>query len=411
MRMRTVVLVLLAGIATDLRGSLAAEPAASEPAAASALVPVKAFTDKDLPEPEPGKPAWAAGNQWSYGVAIYDKWVYAASNAEYLLQFKTDPATAGLTYQGATSFHHHDPEKGVGVTLSIRRPADGSAMLYLRAGSHGPPLFQWYAIDKQTGKLTLKGKQLPVKLGLGVLTPDQSRCYQMAGDATLVWCRFEEDGTPVEEGRTAAHARNRYGPMVLSPDGRNLYMMDGAGRVDAYACDPRSGKPTYISTLDLQPTLQMDSGLLPLSPDGRHLYVFNGGWAEKQTPDRFCVLGRDPEEGALTMLAGGKAAAAFTGLGGPPWSRGGRFAFAADGKSGCFLTLQGYYHRPAVLGTFRRSPASGALTITAHVSARALGAACFAFDGDNGNLFTVGPRISSFKVRSGVKAAGPGEGG
>ena len=396
MRARMTVLLLAAGI--SLAAEAATKPVTSQPTTVPALVPVTTFTSKDLPEPDPGKPAWAQGNQWSYGVAVYEKWVYAASTAEYVLQFERDPMTAGLKYLGAVSFNHHDPEKGVGVTLSIRRPADGSAMLYLRAGSHGPPLFQWYAIDKQTGKLTLKGKQLPVKLGLGALTPDQNRSYQMAGDATLVWCRFDEDGTPVEEGRTATHAKNRYGPMVLSPDGRNLYMMDGTGRVDAYACDPKTGKPTYISTLDLQPTLQMASGLLPFSPDGRHLYIFNGGWADKVTPDKFCVLRRDADKGTLTMLAGGKAAPAFSGLGGPPWSRGDRFAFAANGKSGCFLTLQGYYHRPAALGTFTRDSASGALTITAHVSARALGAARFAFDPDSGNLFTVGPTISSFKT-------------
>ncbi len=62
--------------------------------------------------------------------------------------------------------------------------------------------------------------------------------------------------------------------------------------------------------------------------------------------------------------------AALNGQGGPTWSRGDRFGFTADGKDGCFLTLQGYCHRPDVLGTFTRDPATGALTVVSSVAAK-----------------------------------------
>ena len=375
--------------------------AADAPASTNGLAPAQTIASKDLPEPEPGKPAWASGNQWSYAAVFYDKWVYAASTAEYVLQFERNPATAELKYLAAFPFNHHDPEKGVGVNLSIRKLADGSALLYLGFGSHGPPLLAWYAIDPKTGALTQKGKISPAKLGLGALTPDHKRHYLMTSDTTLVWAGFGEDGAPVEEGRIETHASNHHGPLVLSPDARHLYMINSATVcVDTYACDPKTGKPEYLSTLDLKPTLKMASGLLPFSPDGKRLCVFNNNVGDsKSTNDQYCVLSRDVDKGTLSILSSGTVEPELAGLGGPTWSRGNRFAFNADGQGGYFLSIYSFYNRPLWFGSFTCDPKTGALHVTERFWARGNFLSRFALDPVAGNLVAVGPDfISAYKT-------------
>jgi hypothetical protein len=330
--------------------------------------------------------------------------VYAASTAEYVLQFERDPVTGGLEYKGAVPFQHHDPEGGVGVNrFFIRRSAGDDAMLYLDYGSHGPHLFTWFAVDGKTGELSQKGKQVPPKVGVGLLTSDQKRMYSVTG-TKVTWCLFEEDGTPVEEGSAECRDIKHYGQFLLSPDGRHLYTLPDPGvSVDAYACDEKTGTPTYVASIDLKEAVLRSSGLMPFSPDGRHLYVFNGGFFDDKNPgDTSCILERDLEKGTLRLLSSGKSDPNFNGLGGPGWSRQSRFAFTADGKRGCFISLGGYYHRPTVVGTFTRDPATGALKVVTSVSARgeagAMNSCRFAFDPVNGNLYTCGERISSFKT-------------
>ena len=250
----------------------------------------------------------------------------------------------------------------------------------------------WYAIDAKTGKLTAKGKQHPLKLDIGAITPDHKRYYGVLNDKTLVWCGFDKTGAPVEEGRMPSHEANHHGPMILAPDGRHLYMLNSVTHhLDAYGCDNQTGKCTFIAALDLQPIVK-SGGLMPFSPDGRHSYVFSGNGG-----DQFCILERNKDKGTLKVASNGKGAPQFHGLGGPTWSRQGRFAFNANGKGGAFLSLDGGHH-PTFLGTFARDPATGALTIISSINARQAGAFRLALDSVSGDVFGVGPTISSFRT-------------
>ena len=98
--MRAMMTALFVAAGISLASEAATKPVTSRPTTVPALVPVTTFTSKDLPEPDPGKPAWAQGNQWSYGVAVYEKWVYAASTAEYVLQFEPDHGAADRPGRG-----------------------------------------------------------------------------------------------------------------------------------------------------------------------------------------------------------------------------------------------------------------------------------------------------------------------
>jgi len=378
-----------------------AQARAEEPKTAE-LAAVTAFTAKDFPDPEDGKVAWMTGNQWSYGIVVHDKWVYAASVAEHILQFEREAKTGGLSFVAAFPLGHHDDEKGVGVNhLSIRRLADGSALLYLSFGSHHPHALLWYAIDARTGKLTAKGKQHPLKLDVGAITPDHKRYYGVLNDKTLVWCGFDKDGAPVEEGRMPSNEANHHGPMIVSPDGRHLYMLNSATQhLDAYGCDGKTGKCTFIATLDLQPVVK-SGGLMPFSPDGRHLYVFSGNGG-----DPYCILERDKDKGTLRIASSGKGDPRFNGLGGPTWSRQDRFTFNAGGTGGAFLAIDGG-HNPTFLGTFARDPATGALTVISSTNARKAGACRLALDPVSGDLFGVGPTISSYRTTLAAKPVEP----
>ncbi len=173
-------------------------------ATADALVAASVFTAQDIPQAEAGKQVWLTAKAWSYGIAYYDKWVYAVSKAEYILQFERDPATAKLTYKGATAFvGYHSDEVNPNIGCNIRRLADGNAVLTIFDGSENPGWWYagdkggiiWYDIDKDTGKLTAVGKQISGKFdkhnAQQLWTPDQQRFF-VGGYcwSKIYWYRF-----------------------------------------------------------------------------------------------------------------------------------------------------------------------------------------------------------------------------
>jgi len=279
-------LLLAGGIAAAQEAKApASQPAAGAPvsdaatAAANGLVPVKTFRHDDLKDPKTGQNAWGKC-PGSSAVVIHDKWVYAASTGEYVLQFERDPNTGGLEFRDAVSFEHHDPEGFAFINyLFIARSASGKAFLYLQRGAHNPHLNAVYAIDPTTGKLMLAHKTIdkaspnPCR---GVTTPDQKRIYSVGGK-TIAWYKIEEDGSPSEEGKVATKVVSSV--FLLSPDGRHLYTApwdwhpakDNKGEiVNAYALDATTGKPTFVDTYKVD----LDTAIMTgFSPDGKHLYL------------------------------------------------------------------------------------------------------------------------------------------
>lgn len=404
-------------------GDLAGKPG-SQPA--STLAPVSLFTDKDIPEAEPGKPAWLPGKAWCYGIVYYDKWVYAVSKAEYILQFERDPATAKLTYKGATAFaRFHSDAQAPNVACGIRRLDNGNAILAILAGNDNPGWwyatdkggFMWYAIDKDTGKPSAAGKQVPAQFdkhnAQQLWTPDQQR-FCVGG---YVWTkiysyRFGEDGAPVEDGSFALKnwPNGNYGSVRFSPDWRHMYYLvvqrsedplcDKTPQIDTYEIDPKTHAGTYRSSLELPiagtPKEHVSGAIEPLSPDGKHLYVF----FDDGPSAYYYVLARDPDSGKLTIMHQ-KTEPTLRGVGGAPWSCLDRFAFAGDGKSGYYIFGSDRV-KGGPLGSFTRDPGTGALTFLPPVED--MGAQKLVVDPVAGNLFTVGEKIASFKIPASGKA-------
>jgi hypothetical protein len=76
------------------------------------------------------------------------------------------------------------------------------------------------------------------------MTPDGKRYYGIIRDKTLAWCGFDKEGAPVDEGQMPTNEANHHGPMVLSPDGRHLYITNSLTQhLDACRCDDKTGRP------------------------------------------------------------------------------------------------------------------------------------------------------------------------
>jgi hypothetical protein len=63
----------------------------------------------------------------------------------------------------------------------------------------------------------------------------------------------------------------------------------------------------------------------------------------------YYALKRDVDKGTLSILTSGKPDPSMAGAGGPPWTRNGKFAFGADGKTGYYLGIR-------ALGVFTLAP-------------------------------------------------------
>ncbi|MBM4038680.1 MAG: lactonase family protein [Planctomycetes bacterium] len=392
--------------------SLALAAAAGTALAGQATAPngttlVKHLMGKDLSGAQPGQSVWepANGDKWAYDVALLGKWVYAASApARQLLRFECDPATGNLALKEAIPIEAKDRESG-GVTLHIRQFPDNSAMLYVFFSTHQESSLLCYAVDAKTGALALRGKG-DLKVfpnndaggGYGypafVWSPCQSRLYYV-GVKKIFCYTFQDDGLPVMEGKGIActnpgkSGRGR-GHAVFSPDGLQLYIltekMEPAGttfwQADTYDCDPKTGGLTCNSAFDLPNLPQECCEFMGFTPDGKLLYILD------ERAACYYALRRDPEKGALSILATGKPDQSLNGAGGPPWARGGKMAFSADGKTG-------YYLGRTSFGTFTLDPATGALSDFSSIGGRW---AKLALDPASGNIFLVGgERISIFK--------------
>ena len=399
-----VLIATLAGVSHVTLGAPSAD--------ANPPVPVSVFTARDLPEIEPGKPLWDGTR--GCGVAYYDKWVYAVTHTENILQFECDAATAKLTYKGAMPLGYeytNNATKGVQIFCWIRRTEDNLAKLVVFYGDHDKGC-SWYGIDKHSGKLTPEGKQVPAPCdhhnATQLMAPDQQHFFYGGRVLDKVdWYRFGPDGAPVPDGSFAmknfstGNVGMSSGCAMTSPDWKHMYYAvfqcvdkdpksDKAPFIDAYALDPKTHAPTYVSSLELPvpETVQgrISGTLTPFSPDGKFTYaIFVTG------ESYYCyTLSRDPTSGALKIASKTPVIKdRMRTLTGPPWGRQDRFVYTADGTNG-------YYAMSGPLGHFSRNLATGELTILPPNPDA--GVIKLALDPVNGILFTVGEKISSFKV-------------
>jgi len=383
---------------------------ADEPKAAPFPAPVKQYTAKDLPLNGLGENIWSNHNhRWGQGIGVFGKWVYVSSSQSgHIVVFERNPMTSELQYKAATPFERHTLENAGGSWLHVRTLADGGALLYLFYSTHTEQALFCYAIDPKSGGLKLTGRsdakfKLPiddVSGGYGyptlVWSPDQSLVY-LVGVKKIVWYRFGDNGLLIPEGKGMActhpgKAGRGRGHALFANDGRHLYVtvekMEPKDKVfwqvDAYECTTKTGELTFLSTVDLPELAQEPSNeLMGFTPDGKLLYLVD----ERATV--YYALKRDVDKGTLSILHSGKPDASMAGAGGPPWTRNGKFAFAADGKTG-------YYLGTRALGSFALDPSTGVLS-----GFRTIGGTWskLELDAASGNLLVVGgTSIASFKT-------------
>jgi hypothetical protein len=189
----------------------------------------------------------------------------------------------------------------------------------------------------------------------------------------------------------ASNAARGRGHAALSPDGRQLYVLTEKmtpadttfWQVDTYDCDPKTGEPTFAAALDLPNLPKECSELVGFLPDGKLLFAID------ERAACYYALGRDAGKGTLSILTAGKPDGSMNAAGGPPWARGGKFAFSADGKTG-------YYLGKGAFGSFGIDPATGAWSAYSPIAGRW---SKLALDPAEGNLFLVGgEKISAFKT-------------
>jgi hypothetical protein len=202
---------MLVGFAVAQRAQAADIP---EP---NPLVPVSVFTTNDIPAAESGKPVWDSTRGW--GIACHDKWVYAVSAAEYVLQFECDPVTAKLTYKGATplGYNNKDSAKGVMIHAWIRRTDDNQAKLILC----GELSYSYTLVrEPSSGALTLASREPDTNAGnLGILTgAPWSRQDRFAYSADGYYGYFVNEGWRAKEGPVECFRRDpATGALTLLP--------------------------------------------------------------------------------------------------------------------------------------------------------------------------------------------------
>lgn len=390
---------------------------AGQPRALTFPAPAKQFAAKDLPLTGLGENVWSNHtHRWGQGLAVFGKWVYVSSSQTgHIVAFARDPATAGLEYKAATPFERHTVEGAGGTWLQLRWLPDGGALLYLGYTTHTEQALFCYAVDATTGALKLRARsdakfKFPVDEVSGgygyptlVWSPDQAMAY-LVGVKKILAYRFGENGLPVPEGKALACAnpgkagRGR-GHALFANDGRHLYVtvekMEPKDKVfwqvDTYDRNATTRELTFQSSLDLPELPQEPSNeLMGFTPDGKLLYLVD------ERASIYYALRRDPDKGTLTVLASGKPDPSLAGAGGPPWTRNGKFAFAADGTTG-------YYVGTRAVGAFTIDPGTGRLS-----DYRTLGGTWskLALDATGHTLLVIGgTSIASFKTAGGATSA------
>ena len=385
---------------------------AEEPVAAAGLTPSTVFTEKDFPELEPGKPLWDGTR--GFGVTYYDKWVYALSRAESILQFECDPLTGKLTYKGAIPLGYHSTEnekKVVQIYCWIRKGEDGRDRLVVFYGNDIKGV-SWYGINKSTGVLTPEGQEVPAKCdhhnSIQLMTPDQQHFCYGGRLLTKVFCyRFDQSGVPVPDWDfdlktpSVGNMGMGAGCIMASPDWSQIYSLafqcpdkdpknDKIPLLESYGIDLKSHVATYLSSLELPAPEsvkgRLTANFVPFSPDGKFTYVF---FSVGETY-YYYILARDTKSGALTVA--GKSNPIqdhFRVITGPPWGRQNRCVYTADGRN-IYCALAGS------LGHLSRDLTTGELKVLPMTPDA--GVVKLALDPVHGILFTVGEKIGSYKV-------------
>lgn len=183
------------------------------------------------------------------------------------------------------------------------------------------------ACVSQASARCLPARSLGQPGGLAV-SPDGAHVYAGSNSGIAIFGRIRPSGRLVQlvgaEGcvnqrggtgcdRAAGSFQGGLG-LAVSPDGRNVYAVSGAGTLHTFTRDARGRlrQDACLSDRGRDPGCPAARSLaggasIAISPDGRNVYV------AARSSSGIAALARDPESGALTQLPGTDGCATATG--------------------------------------------------------------------------------------------------
>ena len=159
-----------------------------------------------------------------------------------------------------------------------------------------------YKRDKLTGALSLIEEVIGLGGLVATVSPDGRNVYVLGGQTNLpdlhIFTRNEADGTVkfLEKVSALVSSLDRPRSVVVSQDGRNVYILVFEGRVITFVRDQATGALTR-SQITSVPNDRLDS--IVASSDGRHLYV---GSNSTCFGCGIYALSRDESTGDLTLI-------------------------------------------------------------------------------------------------------------
>ncbi|NLF31425.1 MAG: beta-propeller fold lactonase family protein [Planctomycetes bacterium] len=185
-----------------------------------------------------------------------------------------------------------------------------------------------------------------------VISPDGRDVYVAGFDPTspLNWFRVETAGGERRLVRQALTTDLEEGARVsMSPDGRNLCLIEGDGNLVVMSRDLATGQPSFVQRFTAASTEPKE---IVFGPDGRNVYVSD--WVDSYDRHGMGVFSRDAATGELTldtvMLYGQGVLEPLTRVTAIDVSPDGEHLYAAS--------------HDGVLAVFDRDPSDGALTAT-----------------------------------------------
>ncbi len=294
--------------------------------------------------------------------------------------FRRDPATGLLTFASyvdlAVQLGHPGRHLDAFPGLARRNLLYVTGM-WTHASSDRDSLgISWYEFDPKDGSARRAGT-IPCDAGAILPAPGGQGLYLGAVFSKAIYAVSLDaaTGRPTIGAKTVG--RGIGGLCVPSPDGRQLYSLDGqaVGWVEAAP----AGSLAYGGSCDLAP-LAPRSGLrastVAIPPDGKHAYVAMWTYGYNSLG----LFGRDEKTGALSFMKKLDAHPSMVGIN--------HMVFTADGKRGYYSSSP--ENSGACLGWFTRDPETGALEFGGVAEKSRIGPNHFAFAPESGTIYLAG---------------------
>ncbi|NLF30139.1 MAG: beta-propeller fold lactonase family protein [Planctomycetes bacterium] len=247
---------------------------------------------------------------------IFEPQIFGASNTSvYPLEITAVYATGPfLVTQPILAYPFTlDPGLSLGITVEATSEAIGSqsGTLVIESGTPGVGPFvipltsaRREAVDGEltAGALVLNGvdgvtgMDRPFSVAV---SPDGRDIYVGGADATsrLNWFRVETvDGERHLVRQTLNVALQNWVEVSMSPDGRNLYLIEGNYNIVVMSRDLATGQVAFVQRLSM---FSNEPKEIAFSPDGRNVYVSD--WIDNQNRHGLGVFSRDASTGRLTL--------------------------------------------------------------------------------------------------------------